>query len=161
MALVSITRLRVRSWRYIPRFYLKVLRSALQARAAEQSMVVALFSDRRNTYWTCTVWRDEASMRSFMVSGAHRDAMPSLQAWCDEASVVHWVQDSDQAPTWEEAHQRMQTEGRQSRVSHPSVAHVACQIPPPRVRAVRVLHFKRQIAQQSVLGNAPASRERP
>lgn len=142
MALVSITRLRVRSWWYIFGFFVKVLCAALQAKSADGSAAVLLLSEHKNTYWTCTVWKDEASMRSFMSSGAHRHAMPKLLEWCDEASVLHWFQDSEQVPSWNEAHQRMQSQGRRSKVNHPSEAHLAYQIPFPQVKRTRVLRFK-------------------
>ena len=38
MVVVSITRLRVRHWRYLPAFYIQAFRSALQAKAAAGGM---------------------------------------------------------------------------------------------------------------------------
>ena len=72
-------------------------------------------------------------MRAFMLSGAHKRAMPKLLNWCDEASVVHWNQETVELPSWSEAHRRMVLDGRQSQVRHPSQAHVAKHIPPPHV----------------------------
>lgn len=143
MTFVSITRLHIRSWRYLPGFYFLSLLTALQAKAAAGNLAVLLLNEGRNTFWTYTVWNDEAAMRSFMTAGSHRRAMPKLLEWCDEASVVNWVQDSGyvtQVPSWSEAHQRMQTEGRQSKVHHPSGNHLACIIPAPRVAGA--LRFK-------------------
>jgi hypothetical protein len=94
MPFVSITRLRVRSWRYLPAFLFQTLRAARQAKAASGSLAVATLRDADLAFWTRTVWTEEAAMRSFMVSGAHRTVMPRLLEWCDEASVVHWVQDA-------------------------------------------------------------------
>jgi len=68
--------------------------------------------------------------------------MASLAAWCDEASVAHWLQESEQLPSWETAHDRMQREGRPSRVDRPTEAHVAYRIPPPVVRRSRLVRFK-------------------
>ena len=65
---------------------------------------------------------DAAAMKSFMLSGVHRQVMPSLLEWCDEASVADWFQDSPKPPSWEEAHRRMQHDGRRSKVNHPSEA---------------------------------------
>ena len=61
--------------------------------------------------------------------------MAKLVNWCDEASVVHWNQESRTLPGWHEAHRRMVTEGRRSKVNHPSSAHEAYKIPPPKVDA--------------------------
>jgi hypothetical protein len=121
--LVSITRLRLRSWRYLPAFLLASLRSVLQARWARGNLGSSVSREAGNVFWTRSLWTDEAAMRSFMQSGAHRSAMPKLPEWCDEASVVHWTQDSTEPPTWKEARRRMQREGRPSRVKHPSEAH--------------------------------------
>ena len=143
MAFVSITRLHIRSWRYLPGFYFLALLTALQAKSAAGNLAVLLLNEGRNTFWTCTVWNDEAAMRAFMMAGSHRRAMPKLLEWCDEASVVHWVQDGThnaQAPSWSEAHQRMQTEGRRLKVNHPSENHLAYIIPAPRVSGA--LRFK-------------------
>jgi len=125
--------LRVRSWRYVPGFLVDALRSAWQAKTTPANLAVSLLSDRSRVYWTRTVWSDEAAMRSFMVSGAHRRTMPRLLDWCDEASVVHWVQDAHEPPSWLEAHRRMRQDGRRSRVNHPSDGQLRFAFPEPRV----------------------------
>jgi heme-degrading monooxygenase HmoA len=110
------------------------LRSALQARRARGNLAVSVLKEARNTFWTRSLWTDEAAMKNFMVSGAHRTIMPHLLEWCDEASVAHWTQDSAQQPTWEEVYQRMQRDGRISKVNHLSEAHRRFEIPAPKVR---------------------------
>lgn len=134
MPLVSITRLRVRSWRYLVPFMFFAVRSSRQAKKADGNLAVSLLGDANNVYWTRTLWRTEEAMKSFMLSGAHRQVMRHLLDWCDEAAVVHWVQESDQEPDWQEAYRRMQQEGRRSKVNHPSPAHEKYLIPSPQQR---------------------------
>jgi quinol monooxygenase YgiN len=133
MSFVSITRLRLRSWKYFPAFFIATFRSASQARRAKGNLAFGVLREARNTFWTRSVWTDEAAMRAFMTTGAHRAAMPKVLDWCDEASVAHWTQDSDQQPSWEEAHRRMQREGRFSKVNDPSEAHRRFELPAPQV----------------------------
>jgi hypothetical protein len=132
MPFVSITRLRVRRWRYLPQFLLQSVLAAREAKRTPGSLAVSVLRDTDRAFWTRTVWRDEAAMRSFMQSGVHRRIMVRLPEWCDEAALVHWVQDGDEPPSWAEAHRRLQGEGRRSRVSHPSKAQRRSEIPEPR-----------------------------
>ena len=122
MPLVSITRLRVRTWRYVPQFLVQSLRAVRQAGRTPGNLAVSILRDANRAFWTRTLWRDEAAMRSFMRSGVHRRVMARLPKWCDEAALVHWVQQQSEPPSWPEAHRRLQREGRRSRVIHPSEA---------------------------------------
>ncbi len=61
MPLVSITRLRVRSWTYLPASFIAALRSALQARRAEGNLAVSVLAEAYKTFWTRTLWTDEAA----------------------------------------------------------------------------------------------------
>ena len=142
MTLVSITRLRVRSWRYIPAFFIQAIRSSWQAKSSEGNLAVSILQEARNTFWTRTVWANEEAMKSYIVSGVHKQAMRSLLEWCDEAALVHWEQEGAQPPTWEEAFRRLVKEGRPSKVNHPSNDHQAYQFPMPQVRLTGVLNFK-------------------
>jgi hypothetical protein len=72
-------------------------------------------------------------MKAFMLAGPHAKVMRRLSEWCDEAAVVRWQQESDQQPDWREAHRRMQSEGRRSKVNHPSPAQASFQIPVPNL----------------------------
>ena len=81
-------------------------------------------------------------MRAYMSSGAHKPAMRKLVGWCDEASVVHWEQESAELPSWTEVHRRMQADGRASHVAHPSVAHRAFRIEPPHPTKARPFRLK-------------------
>ena len=113
MPFVSITRLRVRAWRYLPAFIIQAFRSARQASLAPGNLAVTLLRDANLTFWTRTVWSEEAAMRAFMGEDVHRKVMPRLLEWCDEAAVTHWNQDALESPAWDEAHQRLQHEGHQ------------------------------------------------
>lgn len=133
MPLASITRLRVRSIRYLPEFLLRALASVRQARGISGCLSADVRREVKLIFWTRTLWRDEHSMRAFMMSGAHRSVMPKILHWCDEASVTHWQQDSDDPPDWPTAESKMRTEGRISRVGHPSAAHRRGETVPPLV----------------------------
>src|SRR5215469_14537956 len=132
MPVVSVTRLRVRSWLYLPAFLMTSLRVARQAKSSPGNLRVQLLNDRRKTFWTCTAWESEAAMRAFMLAPPHGPAMRKLLEWCDEASLVHWSQAAAELPTWTEAHHRLKSEGRLSKVNHPSEAHRQFVITPPR-----------------------------
>jgi len=129
MGFVSGTRLHLRSWRFFPPFFLYAQRSARQARMADGNLQVDLHRDRQAGYWTRTLWRDEAAMRAFMMSGAHAAAMRQLQSWADESCVVHWIQESAETPSWLEVSRRMKAEGRTTKLRYPSRAHENFEVP--------------------------------
>ena len=142
MPIVSITRIRVRSWRYLPAFFIRTLRIARQAAKADGNLGVEVLRDRGNTFWTNTSWSSEASMRGFMFAKPHGPTMHKLLRWSDEAALVRWTQPGAELPSWEEAHRRLQQEGRPSKVNHPSAAHTAHTFPAPTADRARVLRFK-------------------
>jgi len=133
MAWVSVTRLRVHSMRFLPEFLFHVWRSVRQVKGAAGFKAGSLLNDRHRTFWTLTLWADEASKRAFMTSGAHRIVMPKLFDWCDEASIVHWEAAGDSLPSWAEAARRMRDEGRPSRVRRPSPHHADMAFAEPRL----------------------------
>jgi len=134
MPVISITRLRIRRWWFLPQFFLGALRATRQARAAGGNLHVALLNDSHRTFWTATSWTSDAAMKAFMLGQPHGPIMRKLLNWCDEAALVHWTQDREDLPAWDEAHRRLTTEGRPSKVNHPTPAHNSLQFPPPAAR---------------------------
>ena len=132
MVFVSLTRLRVRSFRFVPFFFLYAMRSIAQVKKAPGFQTGELLADRSFTFWTMTAWDSQESMRAYMVSGAHKAAMPKLLEWCDEASVAHWTQEAEGLPSWMEADGRMRRQGRISNVRHPSAEHDGLRYEIPR-----------------------------
>jgi hypothetical protein len=132
MPLVSVTRLRVRSFIYIPQFLWDSFRSVRQAERSTGFLGGRLLVNAKNVFWTMTVWKDEAAMNAYRTAGAHRKAMPKLLNWCNEAAVVHWTQDSSEIPLWREVPQRMGDGGKLSKVYHPSPVQASAQIPAPK-----------------------------
>jgi|ERR1035441_2254672 heme-degrading monooxygenase HmoA len=142
MPFISVTRLRVRSWTCLPAFLIAAWRSARQAKAADGNLFVRVLRDQRNAFWTLTSWESEAAMRQFMRAKPHGPIMKNLINWCDEAALVHWNQADTEPPSWEEAHRRMQHEGRPSKVNHPSAAQTKYTIAAPVTSARGELRFK-------------------
>jgi heme-degrading monooxygenase HmoA len=131
MTFISITRLRVRSYFYLPVFIWRAGQSMTQTEHAPGFIHGRVMREARNAFWTVTAWENDAAMNAYRGSGAHKIVMPKLMDWCDEGSVVHWLQPTNDLPTWDEAYRRMVTEGRLSKVKNPSPAQLANKIPAP------------------------------
>ncbi len=137
---VSLTRLRIRSLRFMPLFGIHTLRSISQVKRAPGFRIGALLPDRSLTFWTLTGWDSQEAMRSYMTTGSHKQAMSHLMHWCDEASVAHWTQEEEALPSWSEADRRMRTEGRASKVNHPSPHHADLTYQEPRTTGGGPIH---------------------
>ena len=71
------------------------------------------------------MWEGEASLREYLRAGAHRQAMPKLFPWCNEAATAHWNVESGHMPGWEEATRQLLQAGRLLKVKYPSQAQRA------------------------------------
>lgn len=123
MHFVSVTRLRIRKWRYLPAFFYFTARSLVQSKRASGNLSTSLTRDAHLVFWTITVWRDEHTMRNFRNHGPHLRAMPKLREWCDEATYLHWQQEPQEPPNLATACERLVREGIVSKVNHPSADH--------------------------------------
>ncbi len=144
MAFISVTRLRIRSIRFLPPFGIDIVRTRRQVRSAAGFRGGSLLPDRHWVFWTLTEWDSQDSMRHYMIGGSHRVAMPKLMEWCDEASVVHWDQPDDGLPSWAEADRRMRQGGRPSKVRNPSPQHATLDYQLPRTGSAGPIHPARR-----------------
>jgi hypothetical protein len=120
--LASVTRLRLRSWRFLLPFVIHASRSHKQAQAAQGCGVVVTRKTAGLAFWTLSVWESEAQLRAYLGSEPHRSAIPKLFPWCDEAATTHWGVESSRLPEWTEATAKLLAQGRLLRVRFPSEA---------------------------------------
>jgi hypothetical protein len=120
MRLVAVTRLRIRAARFVLPFGWYTWRSFRQAKNAPGNRGAKVRRAQGFAFWTLTVWENEAAMKDYRIKPPHLQAMARLLEWCDEASVVHWTQESTDLPDWNTAEKRMAECGRLSKVNHPS-----------------------------------------
>ena len=64
MPLVSITRLRLRSIRFLPLFVWDAFRSLRQARVSDGCLAADTRAQRGFVFWTRTLWREAAAMNA-------------------------------------------------------------------------------------------------
>lgn len=123
MPIVSVTRFRARSIRFVPLFLFHANRAITQARKADGFLAGAVQGRTDRAFWTMSVWRDQRAMQAYIASGPHRAAMPHLRDWGVEASVVRWETSDTDLPDWLYAVRRMRESGRASLLRHPGQDH--------------------------------------
>ena len=139
---ISITRLRLRSWFFLPSFFMASGRIVKQAQESAEFVEGATFLDKKLAFWTVTLWRDGAAMKAFRGQGAHKDSMPRFANWCDEGCVAHWETNESMLPDWGEINKQMVALGRPSPVTYPSSGHAAMKFPAPASGDWRTRKFK-------------------
>lgn len=125
MVFISATRLRLKSIFYLPGFLRANNASIKQLVATEGFLSGKELVDKGLVFWTLTMWRKDADMKSFRNSVPHRNAMQQLPRWCDEATYAHWLQEDDLLPDWDNIHKRMVNDGSVSKVRNASERHSA------------------------------------
>ncbi len=151
MVLISVTRLHLKSPLYLPAFAWHTTLSTWQIINISGFLGGKFLRDAQAGYWTLTTWKDKPAMMNYRNAGAHRQVMPRLQKWCDEASVVHWEQADSNLPTWEEAQCRMMTEGHFTRLSSPSPAQLERKVPQLSSKAQGQILHPRKIMRSRVI----------
>jgi hypothetical protein len=152
MTLVSVTRLRLMSWYYFPGFMWHNLLSCWQIINIKGFVGGKLVQDGNRVFWTVSLWENQVAMQHYRNSGAHRQVMPMIQKWCNEAAILHWEQADDSLPSIQEMYQRMETEGKFTRLLNPSPAHLEGKIAKPVVSNAQALPLrprKKQFSSQS------------
>ena len=141
--LISVTRLRVRSLRFMPAFLWATFLAKRQAARSTGFLAGRVLADADRAFWTVTAWRSDAAMRGYRISSAHAKVMPKLQHWCDEASVAHWTAEGGELPSWPQVCEAMRRLGRPLRVLHPSPRHQTLGFPDPRLSPLISQDLKR------------------
>jgi hypothetical protein len=132
MVLVSVTRLHLKSNRYLLSFLWHTATSAWQIINIRGFVGGRLIQDNCGGYWTVTMWENQQAMQDYRNSGAHRQVMPLLQKWCDEAVLVHWEQTGRSLPSMEEAYLHIQENGHFTRLTTPSTSQSEKKVSQPR-----------------------------
>ena len=125
MPIVSVTRIRIRSWRFMVPFTIYSMRSVHQARRSPGFLGGWVGATTNHGYWTVTVWRDEAAMKQFRDHDAHKTAMPRMLDWGDEGAMARYEQAGSDAPTAAAARDALASRGRLSKIRYPTADHAA------------------------------------
>ncbi|MCY4393065.1 MAG: DUF3291 domain-containing protein [Chloroflexi bacterium] len=104
------TRLQLRSWLKLPRFF-RVNNAVVRQLKADPNLIsYALKADfLRLRFSTLSVWADDAAIRPFVESGQHRTALAVFDeiAVRDRSAFVRWRTDQPEDVSWEEARRRL------------------------------------------------------
>lgn len=101
MAFLSMIRLQVKSILLFPKFIILNEAIVKQIRFSNGFKKGKTLLDPSLGAWTMTLWESGEAMRAFYTSGAHRNIMPSLSFYANEAVVAHVDLDEDDLPTWD------------------------------------------------------------
>lgn len=99
MPYVSITGLRLRSWRFWPGFWFHAIGSMAQARRAPGNLSAQARS-AEGWQFTLSVWTDRAAMVRYLCDGAHGRAMRIFDAIATGKTYGYETAD---VPDWAEA----------------------------------------------------------
>ena len=133
MAVIVVTRLRLRDPALLDEFFTDAVAVLEQAQKAEGNLGVDALGDANNAWWTVSSWQDRRLMHAFVGNQPHRSIMGRLDHYCDEATFVDWEQDSPDLPDWPTTHRHLVADGTAAELTHPSDANQARAFPPPVV----------------------------
>jgi quinol monooxygenase YgiN len=135
MAVIVVTRLRLRDPGLLDEFFTDAVAAIEQAQKAEGNLGADALADANNAWWSVSAWQDRHRMRAFVDNQPHLSIMPRLDHYCDEATFVDWEQDSPDLPDWQTSHRHLVADGLAAELTHPSDANQTRAFPPPVVPA--------------------------
>lgn len=116
--LVQATWLALRRFRDTPRMLRLSMATRRQVRRSDGALGISLYaSPLRREYRTVTAWRDRASLRAFIRSGAHREAVlhfPGIAS--GRGTFASWTTPATSLPpSWEDVLRRLEDVGPPTR----------------------------------------------
>jgi hypothetical protein len=119
VAVIVVTRLRLRDPAVQDAFFTDAVAAIEQAQKADGNLGVDALADANNAWWSVTSWQDRRAMLAFVGNQPHRSIMDHLDRYCDEATFVDWEQDSPDLPDWPTGHRHLVADGQAAELTHP------------------------------------------
>lgn len=140
MAYLSMTRLKLKSARYVIPFLVYNERVVKQIRTSEGFLKGKLLATPTLSMWTTTLWASQEALKAFYLNGTHRIAMAKLNEWSSEAASAHQQVDINELPSWGYISTQLCKIGHFTALKEPSLEHEHRTILSPRVTImIRVL----------------------
>jgi heme-degrading monooxygenase HmoA len=155
MTLIVATRMKVNRTRDVPAFFRTALAVAHQSQRSPGFRGGAMRVEPGRTFWTLSAWEDAAAMSAFRDTGAHRDAVPALAGWADEAFFVAWSQPDGRIPRWSDLRGELPGRPVFADLDRPSDGHRRRDTPGPR--RVGLVRRLRDSAVRHREGTAPTT----
>ena len=132
MAVIAVTRLRLKDQSYLNEFFTAAVALLEQAKSSPGIVGAdALAEADGAAWWSTTSWQDRQAMLNFVVTDPHASTMGKLDDWCDEASFVDWEQPDPGLPDWQTAHHHIVAEGKSAPLTDASAANATRAFPAP------------------------------
>lgn len=102
------TFLPLKSWKYMIPFQLMTSKVLKQVKETEGVMNYAVKADfPKKHFWTLSIWKDQDSLRHFVMAEPHATAIKKFTEWAGEGSAfVEWTSSSNSID-WAEALERL------------------------------------------------------
>lgn len=108
-ALVMASRLEVRSYKDVPRFFLKSLAAWRQVKTAPGALGASLIAQPlKRTFWTLSAWESREALYTYAKAEPHRTVMTSLRPTMNESVFTFWEVPVEELPIrWPDARQKL------------------------------------------------------
>lgn len=124
MAIISVTRLHLRSLRFFPGFFWYTRRSISQAKRTPGNLGVRVRKTKGLAFWTLAMWRNHQAIRAFVPAAPHKKLCRSCRTGAMKRRLPIGNKTADW-PSWETARKKLAATGRLVDVLHPSERHRA------------------------------------
>ena len=131
MAVIVVTRLRLRDPALLDEFFTDAVAAIEQAQKSDGNLGADALADANNAWWSVSAWQDRRSMQAFVDRQPHLGIEEHLDRFCDEATFVDWEQASPDLPDWQTSHRHLVADGKVAVLTHPSDANQTRAFPPP------------------------------
>jgi quinol monooxygenase YgiN len=133
MAVIVVTRLRLKDPALLDEFFIDAVAAIEQAQKSDGNLGVDALADASNAWWSVSAWQERRPMQSYVRSEPHQTIRSKIDHYCDEATFVDWEQDSPALPDWQTNWRHLVADGLAAELTQPSAAHQTRQFPAPVV----------------------------
>ena len=133
MAVIVVTRLRLKDPALLDEFFIDAVAAIEQAQKSDGNLGVDALADADNAWWSVSAWGERRPMLSYVRSEPHQTIRSKIDHYCDEATFVDWEQDSPALPDWQANWRHLVADGLAAELTQPSGAHQTRDFPVPVV----------------------------
>jgi hypothetical protein len=107
-SVVSVTELRLRRWRDVPRLTADALRLRRHIQEHDGAVALALAAaPHRRTFWTLSLWRDETALTGYRIGQDHAEVMRRYRGMLEQSRSTRWSAGDRALPRWRDAIRRL------------------------------------------------------